>query len=128
MEFKGRPTNTPQGALASLWRSIIKDNQLQHSLGYLVTRYIARTGEESKNIRRKTRSTLEADITSNEMTWKKFTHVVFHYLGAVRLDVTVKLTFANGNHSVHTIGIKSSDNDDNHAVVDAKNKKEINDV
>lgn len=110
MEFKGRPTNTPQGALARLWRNIIKENNLEHSLGYLVTRYVSRSGETAKNIRRKTRSTLEADITSNEMTWKKFTHVIFHYLGAVRLDVTIKLTFPNGNHSIHTVGIKSSDN------------------
>lgn len=122
MDLKGQPTNTPQGALARLWRNVIKDNGLEHNLGYMVTRYIDRTGEKSKNLRRKTRTTLEADITAKEMTWKKFTHLIFHYLGAMRLDVTIKITFANGMSSVHNIGIKSSDNEDNHTVAEAASK------
>lgn len=109
MEFKGRPAATPQGVLARLWRKIIEENGLEHNLGYLVTRYVERTGESSKNIRRKTRSSIEADITSNELSWKKFTHIIFCYLGAVRVDLTVKLTFATGKTSVHTVGLKSSD-------------------
>ncbi|MDQ6990799.1 MAG: hypothetical protein Q9M11_03605 [Mariprofundaceae bacterium] len=113
MDFKGKPTSTAHGALARLWRNIIKDNKLEHALGFLVTRYITKNTSDSKNIRRKTRSTLESDITAKEMTWKKFTHLVFHYLGAVRLDITIKLTFANGRSTVHTVGIKSSENEDN---------------
>jgi hypothetical protein len=120
MIFRTKPTNTPQGALAKLWRNIIKENNLQHSLSYLLTRYIAKNTGESKNLKRKTRSTLENDITAKEMTWKKFTHLVFHYLGAVRLDVTIKLTFANGSSSVHSIGIKSSANVDNDDIEKSK--------
>ena len=111
MNFRTRPDSTPQGALARLWRNVIKDNKLEHSLGYLITRYIARNGSSnSKNLRRRTRSTIEADITASSMTWKKFTHLIFHYLGASRLDVTIKITFSNGTQSVHTVGLRSSDN------------------
>jgi len=125
MRFKGRINSTPAGALARLWRNIIKDNSLEHSLGYLVTRYvaIATADDTSKNIKRKTRSSIEADITSNELTWKKFTHNVFHFLGAVRLDITIKLTFANGNTSVHTVGIRSSEPSEIEQVQDNVNKE-----
>jgi len=126
MKFRSRTTNTPQGALAKLWRNIIKDNRLENSLGYLVTRYIAKNTGESKNLKKKTRSTLEADISAKEMTWKKFTHLIFHYLGAVQLDVTIMVSFANGQNSAHTIRLKSSDNIDNSDLEDSV--KESSDV
>jgi len=123
MKFRSRTTNTPQGGLAKLWRNVIKDNRLENSLGYLVTRYIAKNTGDSKNLKRKTRSTLEADISAREMTWKKFTHLVFHYLGAVQLDITVHITFANGQNSAHSIRLKSSDNLDNTDLADAAKRE-----
>jgi len=123
MEFRNRPANTPQGALARLWRKIIKENNLEHSLGYLVTRYVANNAGESKNLRRKTRSTLEADITANEMTWKKFVHLVFNYLGAVKFDVVIKLSFSNGTTTMHSIALTLSENEGNTVLEDAKNEK-----
>ena len=111
MKFKSKPTNTPQGALAKLWRNVIRDNHIEHNLSYLITRYVTKNVSNSKNLRRKTRSTLEVDITANEMTWKKFAHIVFHYLSAVRMDVTIKRTYAHGHTAMHTVGIKSTDNE-----------------
>jgi len=110
MEFKDKTTSNPHGVLAKLWRSIVIENNLLNTLDYLVNRYVNNTARTAaKNIRRKTKSTLMADITAKEMTWKKFTNLVFNYLGAIRMDITVKLTFPNGNKSYHTVSMVKAD-------------------
>jgi len=112
MKLTKRPANTPHGALAKLWRIVIRDNHLENSLGYLVSRYVELNSPSAKNLRRKTKSTIEADVTASELTWKKFTHLIFQYLGAVRLDMTIRITYPNGKSTNHTVGLKASEPDD----------------
>jgi len=109
MKFKSKVSSTPHGALAKLWRNVIKDTGIEHTLGYLVTKYVSRNSTDSKNIKRKTRATIEADVTSSELTWKKFLHLVFQYLGARRMDIAITLTYPNGSKSTHSLSVKSSD-------------------
>jgi len=125
MKLTKRPANTPHGALAKLWRIIIRDNNLEKNLGYLVSRYVEMNSPCAKNLKRKTKSTIEADVTANELTWKKFTHLIFQYLGAVRLDVTIRVTYPNGKCTNHTVGLKASEPDD---LGDPRDIKEQSDV
>jgi len=120
MLFRTKPSNTPQGVLAKLWRKVITENNLQNSLGYLVTRYVVANSDESRTLRNKTRSTLESDISSKEMTWKKFVHLVFNYLGAIKMDIAIKLYFTNGTTSMHNISMTVSENEANTVMEDAK--------
>lgn len=109
MRLKGKPTATPHGALAKLWRNVIMEKNLENALGYLVSRYVTKNAVGGKNVQRKTRSTIEADVTASELTWKKFCHLIFHYLEGKRLDITIKVTYANGDTSAHTVGLVATE-------------------
>jgi len=111
MAIKTPVNNTPQGALAQLWRNIVKDTGIGNNIGYLITRYVKRNSPDSKTIKRRTRSTIEADISASELTWKKFTHILFEFLGVVRMDISVKLTYSRGNSTLHTVGVVSTDSE-----------------
>jgi len=104
--FKKKTNNSPQGTLANLWRKILRDRELDKAINYLVTRYVDKNSGSSERLKKKTRAAITADITAPDLSWKKFTNLVFNYLGCVRMDISVKLTFANGESSVHTVGIK----------------------
>jgi len=111
MAIKTPVNNTPQGALAQLWRNVVKDTGIGNNIGYLITRYVKRNSSDSKTIKRRTRSTIEADISASELTWKKFTHILFEFLGVVRMDISIKLTYSSGNSTLHTVGVVSTDSE-----------------
>jgi len=98
--------NTAGGALAKLWRNILRDNNLYPSMGYLVSRYTSKnTTVNSKNSIRKTKASLLSNIRSGEMTWKTFMKLLFEFLGVRKVDITIKLTLANNMQKLHTITV-----------------------
>ena len=99
-----KPISTKEGGvLASLFRKIVIENNLINSLDYLIDRYVTETGSKSKNIKRKNRSSLIKYISANDMTWKTFLTLVFDFLGAIKLEFTIKVTFPNKHESVHKV-------------------------
>ena len=112
-----KPISTKEGGiLAALFRKIVTENNLTPSLDYLIARYVD-TSSSSKNIKRKNRSSLIKYITSDDMSWKTFLSLVFDFLGVVKIQFTVKLTFRNKHESIHTMivnnDILEKDKDDN---------------
>lgn len=97
-------SNSESGILAAIWRKLIKDNGIVNALHLLVNRYITDTDPTKgrvKNIKRRNKSTLISNICSSEMTFKTFIDLIFNLLRASKLDIHVKVTFANGK-SIHT--------------------------
>lgn len=109
INFNKPISKNESGVLAALWRNIIKTNNLTHALDYLVLKYISRSGKESgDNIRLKNKSTLLSNITAPEMSIKVFFDLLFNYLCVKKVSFTIKLTFINGDESVHTVNVDNS--------------------
>ena len=109
INFNKPISKNESGVLAALWRNIIKTNNLTHALDYLVLKYISRSGKESgDNIRLKNKSTLLSNITAPEMSIKVFFDLLFNYLCVKKVSFTIKLTFINGDESVHTVNVYNS--------------------
>ena len=109
INFNKPISKNESGVLAALWRNIIKTNNLTHALDYLVLKYVNRSGKESgDNIRLKNKSTLLANITAPEMSIKVFFDLLFNYICVKKVSFTVKLTFVNGDESVHTVNVDNS--------------------
>ena len=114
MDLDGPVSNTEGGVLAQLWRNIIKDNNLESFVPHMVTRYVGKANKLApKQAKLKAKSTILSNINAKAMTWKTFLDLVFNFLGAVRVDVTVKVTFANGDETYHTITADNSANEMN---------------
>ncbi len=99
------------GVLAGLWRNILRDNNYLPALDYLVNRYVARTDKmEGRvlNMKRKTKSSIIKNITDPEMSFKTFIDLLFNFLSVKRIDISIKLTFPNGNETLHNIAVDNS--------------------
>ena len=44
-------------------------------------------------------------MTSPEMTFKVFVDLIFFFLGAKKMSISIKLTYPNGEESVHSINV-----------------------
>lgn len=96
------------GVLAGLWRNILKENHFIPAIDVLVNRYVNKQNKESDklgSVRLKAKSTLLTNISSGEMTFKTFLDLVFNFLGVKKIHISVKLTFSNGEESIHSIGV-----------------------
>ena len=51
------------------------------------------------------RKTLIANVTASEMTMKTFVDLVFRFLRARSLTISIKVTFHNGKESVHSVSV-----------------------
>ena len=72
----------------------------------LIDRYITRASANSVSAaKRRTKNTLKTNLTSPEMTFKVFVDLIFFYLQARKMSITIKLTYANGDESVHSIDV-----------------------
>jgi hypothetical protein len=101
------------GTLAKLWRKILEENNYLPAIPFLVNRYIRTTNEMSNrvtDVKRKTKSTLIANITATDMTFKTFTDLLFNFLRVKRIEITVKVTLPNDTVREHSITVKGEDN------------------
>ena len=105
IKFNKPIDNNESGVLTALWRNIILQNELLPAMDYLIQKYLNSNKVVVDSIKRKTKSTLIANITSTGMTFKTFLDLIFNFLKAKNLTISVKLTFANGDETVHTINV-----------------------
>lgn len=107
-----KPSNTPSGALSVLWRKIIKENNLNSIMDFLIRNYIKKMdikSLENNSIRKKNKATLVSTITSSEMTFKTFIDLLFNLLNVRRVKLTIHLEFPNGNQTEHSILVQNMD-------------------
>jgi len=98
------------GILSALWRQVVEGKHLKPVLPILITKYLDKNVEiNSRNVKRKAKATLRANIAAGSMTWAVFSNLIFRFLGAKKLSITIKVTTANGDESIHYVTV---DNDD----------------
>lgn len=97
------------GTLAKLWRKVLEENNYLPAIPFLVNRYI-RTSNEMSNrvadVKRKTKSTLIANITASDMTFKTFTDLLFNFLKVKRVEIIVKVTLPDDTVRAHSVIVK----------------------
>ncbi len=112
IEFDPNLSSKEGGALAALWRAVLKENNFFYMIDLLVNRYVRKTDAmegRSKVVKRKTRSSLITNITATEMTFKTFLDLLFNFLAVKKVTITIMLTHHNNDESVHTISINNND-------------------
>lgn len=103
-KFPTAVENSPGGLLSKLFRKIMIEANWLPYMDHLVERYVSQTKLTNVSaVRRQTKSTLKTSITSPAMTFKTFTDLIFFFLRAKKMDITVKLTYANGDETVHHV-------------------------
>lgn len=114
IKFNKPISKNESGVLAALWRAVLRDNGFIPALDLLVQRYVDRGNKasEQSSVKLKNKSTLISNITAGEMTFKTFLDLIFNFLHVRKITFTVKLTFANGNETLHTINVDKSACDD----------------
>ena len=104
--FETQIESSPGGVLAALFRKIMKEGRFIPLMDILTERYLNNASLNNVSaVRRKTKSTLKTNITSGSITFKTFVDLVFYYLGAKKLNISIKLTFANGTETVHSVAV-----------------------
>ncbi len=112
IEFDPNISSKEGGALTALWRAVLKENNFFYMIDLLVNRYVRKTDTmdgRSTVIKRKTRSSLINNITATEMTFKTFLDLLFNFLAVKKVTITIMLTHANNDESVHSIAINNND-------------------
>jgi hypothetical protein len=102
---------TEGSVLATLWRNVLKETNMLPALDYFVDRYVNNTkGMESrvKAVKRKTKSTMMKNVTTNDMTWKTFLDLMFNFLKVKKITITIKLTHANGDDTIHSVVVNNA--------------------
>ena len=117
IDISKKPVATNEsGALAKLWRLVLVENNLVPQLTYLINKYVSKTkyletnGLKAQKL--KTKSTITADVTSRTMTMKTFLYLLFNFLNAKEVEISVKVTFPSGVTSTHRLPIKSNQAED----------------
>jgi hypothetical protein len=114
------------GVLSALWRAILKENNFIYAIDIMVNKYVRKTDileGRSVNVKRKTRSSLINNIAAGEMTFKTFLDLLFNFLSVRKITITIMLTHANNDKSIHTIDINNNDyNLEEEVKVEDKNK------
>ena len=93
------------GVLAKLWKKIVKDDGHTNGIEYLTNKYLERANEivnRVQNMKKKTKSSLVKYITADDMTWKTFLDLLFNLLRVVKVEIIVKITYADGSTTFHT--------------------------
>jgi len=97
-------SNTESGILAKLWRNILEETGMVNSLDYMVKRYVNESNS-IKSGKRKTKSSLINDITAPAMTFKTFMDLLLNFVKVRKVELVVKLHYANGDTSVHSVAV-----------------------
>lgn len=125
IEFNTPVDNNESGVLSALWRNIVLQLNILPAMDVLISRYCNSSSTNLGNeqsIKKKTKSTLVANITSTGMTFKTFLDLLFNFLRVKKINISVKLTYANGDESFHSINV-----DQNAVDYEPDEEKESND-
>ena len=114
------------GVLAGLWRKILHENGLVNNIDYLVNKYVSRVKgvSSSKTEKFKSRSTIVADITARDMTIKTFLYLIFNFLQARNVVITIDITFPNGETRTHSLPISYNKESNSEEVIEKTEDKE----
>lgn len=130
IKINNKVAQKENGILARMWKNVVSDLNLHPALDHLVSRYVNKSkvlGSLSnvKDVKRKTKNTLIKNIEASEMTWKTFHDLLFNYLGAKRIDISIKITMPNGSESVHSMSVLGEDyaENTNKGNVDERSRK-----
>ena len=110
--FKDPVSNKDSGVLANLWRKVVLESNLQHSIRHLADRYVKKTNPMSQrvsNVKKRTKSTVLKNISDPDMTIKTFLDLIFNLLGAKKLTISIKITYPNGTETIHSLPINNGD-------------------
>ena len=117
IKFDKEPSNNEAGLLATLWRNILRDNNMSPEfLSLLVDEYINTThklesdGGDVKPLKRKSKSTMINNITDTQMTIKTFMDLLLNLIKVRKVAISVKLTYNNGDETVHTVVVNNKNN------------------
>lgn len=126
IEFDDNVSSKEGGALTALWRAILKENNFIYAIDVMVNKYVRKTDMlqgRSIHVKRKTRSSLINNITAGEMTFKTFLDLLFNFLAVRKVTITIMLTHANNDESIHTIAINNNDYNLEEEVVNERKDK-----
>lgn len=126
-----KPVSSKEGgALAKLWRKILTENNYLPVLDLLVAKYIREndvTSGRVENAKRKTKSSLIANITSSDMTIKTLLDLMFNFLKVPLVTITITIKHRTGQETHHSISIASKEYTDTETSESAKHKKDDHD-
>jgi len=111
------------GLIAALWRNILKDLNYTNKLPWLIEQYIRNTKPEG----RKTKASITKNAHSGDMTFKTFMLLLFNVLSVKKITFSVKLTFDNGDETVHGIAALNDNSGTRNKLkkgIDAKRKRD----
>ena len=111
VDFNKPVVRTEAGVLAALWRDVLDKLKLIPALDILIKKYISDSDKKAmsiQSVKKKTKSTLVANITATGMTFKTFLDLLFNFLRVRRVHISIKLELYNGDESVHSVTIDSA--------------------
>lgn len=103
------------GVLAGLWRKIVRENNFENNLGFFINKYINKHHSQDgtkKVLKTKSKSTLLTNISATEMSIKVFLDLLFNLLNVKYITISIKLTFPNGEESIHSIKVENDTSGD----------------
>ena len=108
------------GVLKKLLNSIIFENNLENKLAFLISRYDRRRDASKK----KSKTVIVNELTSNRISFKNFVFLVFEILRAKKMTIKVELEFSNKT-TEHRIVVQpeSINNGDDNDEKDNKSNK-----
>lgn len=90
--------------LVKLWRKILRETNMINALEVLAERYANKSSNSSVTmVKKRTKSRLMADATTNNMSWKIFVTLIFGILNVKKMTITVKLDYPNGESTIHSV-------------------------
>lgn len=135
VDFNKPVVRTEAGVLAALWRDVIVKLKLVPALDILIKRYINDSDKKAmaiQSVKKKTKSTLVANITASGMTFKTFLDLLFNFLRVRKVHISIKLELYSGDETVHTIIVdpntvadELSDEDEDEDLKEVSNVKQI---
>ena len=108
------------GILKKLLNNIIFENNLEDKLAFLISRYDRRRDASKK----KSKTVIVNELTSNRISFKNFVFLVFEILRAKKMTIKVELEFSNKTTEHHiVIQPESMNNGDDSDEKDNKSNK-----
>lgn len=124
LDFDLPPSETATGALAKLWRRYLTDNGFVGIMPMLIEEYLKRSKEsEIKPIKHKNKSTMLGNVNAREMSIKTLFDLIFNLTNAKEMDLSIKVTLANGKVTNHTVKVMAENlsKKENQEVIDVIN-------
>lgn len=98
-------THVEGSILVNLWHKILRETNYIYALEYMVAKYTAKNKSSIKAEKRRTKSSIIKNITSDVMTWKTFIDLIFNFLNVKKMTMSLRLEYPNGKETIHSITV-----------------------